>query len=402
MNLQISSRLIDPILAGAMVLAVGFCAPAWVRADETQGSLKIEEMSAAEKEELLRKREQFNRLATAEQQRLRSLHQAIESHADADDLQAVVNQYAEWLTTLSTNQRADLLSLPLEERIKKIREIKRSSELSRFKDFTRLSEEDTRQVFKWLDEELIATARDRIMSDEKERRRFDQLDPKARFHLKMRVMGILKSDESLPTAEQIDKLVARLSDEAQEEFLLQDSVEKKRMLARGLIQAVTESRRRPPEVSPDELERFFSELSPEDQERLERLPPDRMKRELTFMFVGDQMRRRMPGGPRFWGRDRGDRRSRRGGDDSDARGGPDRRGPEWHERRPGRGGPDRDDRRGGPDRFERRGGPDRDERRGGPGRDERRRRRPPPETPQPKAQTPAEDQGNTDPSESDT
>ena len=140
---------------------------------------------------------------------------------------------------------------------------------------------------------------------------------------------VLEKDEDIPTPVQIDKLVDKLSQEAQREFRAQETDADKRKLARSWIHAATASRMRPPKISAEELECYFREdLRPEEREELERMPRDRMQFELSRMYFRDQMRRRIKGGPPHWGHDRGDRRMR---------GGPSRDGG------PGR---DRNDRRG--------------------------------------------------------
>ena len=315
----------------ALILAACLFSQASLQADDALVREKIENLSSSEKEELLRKREQFARLPLKEQDRMRQLHDSIESHSDVEQLQSVVEQYSAWLKTLSTSQRIDLLSLSPDERLERIREIKRRSEIDRFGRFTtrKLSMNDVREIFTWLDDELISGDQERMLArlDSSERESLSKVDRRRR-NLQMLKM-VLEKDEDIPTSVQIDKLVDKLSQEAQREFRAQETDSDKRKLARSWIHAATASRMRPPKISAEELERYFREdLRPEEREELERMPRDRMQFELSRMYFRDQMRRRIKGGPPHWGHDRGDRRMR---------GGPNRDGG------PGR---DRKDRRG--------------------------------------------------------
>ena len=333
MNIRINS---DPIRDPwywlcVLILAVSPLSHATLQANDAVVREQLENLSSAEKEELQRKREQFDRLSPEEQDRMRQLHDSIESHPDVDQLQSVVEQYSAWLKTLSTSQRIDLLSLPPDERLARIREIKRRSEIDRFGRFTtrKLSMNDVREIFAWLDDELISGDQERMLAglDASERESLSKVDRRRRNFQMLKM--VLEKDENIPSPAQINKLVNKLSQEAQREFRAQETDADKRKLARSWIQAATASRMRPPKISPDELERYFREdLKPEEREELERMPRDRMQFELSRMYFRDQMRRRMKGGPPHWGHDRGDRRMR---------GGPNRNGGS---------GRDRTDRRG--------------------------------------------------------
>ncbi len=114
----------------------------------------VEQLSPAAKLELQRQKERFESLPLAEQRRMRDLHRMLESHPDSEKLRQVLERYDVWLGTLSSAQRAKLLALPAAERIAQIREMKRRSEESIFGVITssRLSREDARLVFDWLDE----------------------------------------------------------------------------------------------------------------------------------------------------------------------------------------------------------------------------------------------------------
>ena len=97
--------------------------------------------------------------------------------------------------------------------------------------------------------------------------------------------------ESAPplTERDISELAAVLPVEAREQLQHMLTVEEKQIAARQWIHAAMLSLFRPPKVSRDELERFFTQLPAETRERLERLPRNRMYDELARRY--DMQRR---------------------------------------------------------------------------------------------------------------
>ena len=85
-------------------------------------------MSAAEKDALLRKKQRFDRLTDEEQQRMRRLHTAINSHQESERLKQVLASYNQWLKTLTASERAKLLGLPADERIEQIKKLRQQQQ----------------------------------------------------------------------------------------------------------------------------------------------------------------------------------------------------------------------------------------------------------------------------------
>ena len=67
---------------------------------------RVESMGLGEKEQLLRIEERFIGLAPEEQQRLRRLHEELQTDPDAQRLRPIMHRYCEWLKTLSSYSRA--------------------------------------------------------------------------------------------------------------------------------------------------------------------------------------------------------------------------------------------------------------------------------------------------------
>jgi hypothetical protein len=135
--------------------------------------------------------------------------------------------------------------------------------------------------------------------------------------------------ESLPqpTAEELDDLQGRLSDEARELFDGVADEDQKLTLVLQWIRAAAMTRFMPPPVPSEELERFFAEeLDSQQREFLEQKPHEQFQQELRRMYWMRNFRGR-DGDSRSWPFRRGDGRPphHRDGDGPPRGGGP--RGP---------------------------------------------------------------------------
>ena len=85
----------------------------------SQRRRQVEEMSAEQRDDLFRSEQQFRALPPQEQQRIRDLHDQIESAPDRDKLRATMNRYCKWFETQPPFRRAKLLDKKktLEDRI---------------------------------------------------------------------------------------------------------------------------------------------------------------------------------------------------------------------------------------------------------------------------------------------
>ncbi len=300
---------------------------------------RLETMSAEEKEQLQRKKERFEALSEAEQKRLRELHAEVASAPESDELLAVMTRYNEWLKTLSSAVRAELLSLPPDERIKRIKEIKQDQERQRFREFANnLPERDMNIVYSWI-EEFVGRNEEAYLerTPGEFRRRLQQMNETERR--KALVGGLIwrrwDDDSPKPSEIEISELLPQLSEETRREVARATTNEEKLLVIRTLVRAAVLSKVLPP-ITDEQRQQVFAKLSSVERERLEQMAPDMMRRELTRMYHAQQFRERDgwrgwgppgSGGPRF-GPGRRD----------DGRDGP----------REGRGEGGRDDRRDGP------------------------------------------------------
>ena len=280
------------------------------RMNHDQRAEVVRQMSAIEKEKLLKKWDQFKGLDENAKTELRQLHQQIVGDPQRDRLHQVMVRYHEWLGGLRSSQRADLLSLKdPEERIQRIRQIVKEQEERKFAELLEkeLSTEDLRGIRQWVEQFVESTAK-KIESretevfaklDEEQQRRLKAIDDPVQRN-KLLAMGALlltlpedtksKLDFILPTKEDFQRLRDELSPRGRELLDQADSIAKKQVLVRRWLRAAFMSRRKAlPKVSDETLEAFRRgelefKLTLEDQERLERLSGERLKQQLKWYY----------------------------------------------------------------------------------------------------------------------
>jgi hypothetical protein len=266
------------------------------RASEAERRQRLLTMDAAEKERLERQVERFESLSSSEKQQLRTIHEELSKADDGDHLYAVLQRYCEWLKTLNAAERAELVTLPAEGRVARIRQLMKQQEEQRFRRLADLSPEDTRAVLDWLDElvephEETLTA---MLSDDSRKfvRRLD--DPRTRR--KMTLWNLLRERKMVemhatiePSSEELARLLEQLSPHTQEEFRKIGDLKKQQELVRNWIGwAVSRPSYRP--VSDAELHAFFTTLPTEKQAELERLSREEMHNELRKLYFASRFR----------------------------------------------------------------------------------------------------------------
>ena len=114
----------------------------------------LQQKSADELYRISRNRRLFESKTEEEKERLREFHQQLVSHPHADKLQQVIRQYYRWLIELDEQQRAEVMDLPPEKRIRRIIEIRRQQEIDWLGKIgpTRLPKEDAVPVYLWFEE----------------------------------------------------------------------------------------------------------------------------------------------------------------------------------------------------------------------------------------------------------
>src|SRR5262245_56059345 len=156
-----------------------------LRADTyAESAAKIESQTSEQKAELLRKKERFDKLSEVEKARLRDLHAQLAASPDWPELQTLMGRYCNWLKGLNPRERDEMLSLPVEKRIARIKEIVIRQEAHRFTDYItyHLPKPDQAAIYKWL-EEFVGKHEQEILAclSPEDRRRIESIgDEKAR------------------------------------------------------------------------------------------------------------------------------------------------------------------------------------------------------------------------------
>ena len=259
---------------------------------------RIEQMSAAEKQLLREKKDRFDQLTEHEQEKLRLIHNQLEGDPDSEHLTRVMENYFEWLKTLSPGQRAELLELGVDERIARVKFFHQEQQSQYFRRLivTKLPAADGRVMFSWLNayfehhaDELVA------LLPPKKRGRYQALTrpvDKRRFIVQSLHQGHLLQQLPKPSVQEIEKLVASLSPEARAAVAKLDNPQARTELVQKWLRSAVTARmnqnrafRLAPAVDTRVLDKFFDEkLSPAQRGRLEGLPRNQLYVELRRLY----------------------------------------------------------------------------------------------------------------------
>ena len=250
---------------------------------------RLERMSSAEKDELRRNQERLMKLD--QQQQLRDLERQLADDPQGDRLRKVMLQYHEWLSALPSAARADLLSLPEEQRIPKIQEMLEEQKTDRLRELAKesLTSEDVDTVRTWLGE-MVMSRKSELLKQLPERVRnklADSQEPRRiMFEWVMHNKESHKPPVMTPSAlrvgeEDRQRLVKKLSPKAQEFYRKSGTTESGKQ---AILQNWVVATLRPHRPSTQELQEFLTRLPQEVRDRVENLPPEQMKAELTRLY----------------------------------------------------------------------------------------------------------------------
>jgi hypothetical protein len=276
---------------------------------------ELEGLSATEKLDLQQKEQRFTRLSPQEQDRLRKLHRDITQDAQAGHLQHLMEHYTRWLNTLPSGQRAEVLSLPPQERIAKIKQLMRQQATTGFGHLVsqELTDEDLEAILAWLDELVARREKELLAKNPQLEERLRPIsDPRRRrmmLYWSLRFRSL--RDVVPPDPDDLERLKEHLSPKARQAMEKAAAAGNLAELAQRWTQAALFSKKALPPVDPEELRRFYHEkLDARQREYLESLPAQRMQFVLTMMFYGqyappfgsgDPSKFRGPFGPRGFG-----------------------------------------------------------------------------------------------------
>jgi hypothetical protein len=228
-------------------------------------------------------------------------------------------RYNEWLKTLTSAQRAELLSLSGEQRIERIKQIQQQQEAQHFRGLvaSKVSQDDLRKIREWLEDFVERNEQqllDALPAEFRQPQHVIADDQRRRgmlmFSLTRRVPG---QAGPLPTQEDIRELEKQLSPDARQTLQsVRDAAQKEKIVQEWTRAAFFA--RRMTHVSDEQLQQFFRErLDPQQQAELESLPKDQLNRELRRRYSMDRFRGPPGDGrPPFHGWPREDRDGSRG------------------------------------------------------------------------------------------
>jgi hypothetical protein len=265
----------------------------WPLTNETAAERleRLKQLSPAEKDELARKKGRFDKLPAAEKTRLRTLHANLVEHEQGAQLHVVATRYAQWLRTLPAGERAELLSLPPEQRLERIRKMKQQQQYQQIRELvhTHLEKEDVEAVRTWLGEYVDAHKKElfeMLSSEMQQRMRHDPDGTRRRVAMFWAMSGRFGGPPlPPPTDAEIERLRGKLSTEARQALDSVDTADKKLRLAAHWFRAAIWTRMRTPQVSREELAEFFAnELDAKRRAELEKLPPEQFDQQLKWEY----------------------------------------------------------------------------------------------------------------------
>ncbi len=278
--------------------------PAWsVNGSLVERREQVARLSVDAKESLQSKQIRLTQLTPKEMARIRGFHEALIADERAEQLQVVLVQYNDWLKSLSTSDRYQVLRLDDEPRIERIQTLQREAESKHLNEVVaeKMSVDDNRRIFAWMAgiwkqrEDLVFAA----LSPEK---RIELNRARAPFERRRILMAAVQEMPELQgvSEEDLERLLQQLSpggqavisrmietgDKAKWSKWFRE-VNELHMRLRGAGQSPINQR---------ELTLFFMQLPPDEQKRLRNLPAQKMWSEVRMGYIA--RKRRMEKGGR--------------------------------------------------------------------------------------------------------
>jgi len=256
---------------------------------------RLSAMSSAEKQELEGKRARFYGLPESEQQRVRQVHEDLSEAEDQDRLKQIMHRYSKWLRSLPSGQRAELVSLPPESRLARIKTLLREQEEGRMRWYVmrELTANDLALIVRWMEDYVAAHESEILERLPHLKERWNSIEPeKRRSVLVFSAATMGPAREFLrPGEKDIQSLKKHLSATAQQEFNKAEGEGRLAELAERWLRAAMFSRRAAPEVPREALQKFYAELDARTREYLENLSAERMEQELIRLYHYSQFRK---------------------------------------------------------------------------------------------------------------
>jgi hypothetical protein len=249
---------------------------------------RIAKMTSAEKQQLAARQERYVKLDPAQKAKLLALYDAIQNSPRRDELLRVMSRYGQWLRELTPEDRTTLLTTEASKRLPLVHDFQQKQHQKRLAQANwKMDPVDVKALRAWSDE--IA---DRHLGEVEqhlngwERNFFTRA--KEEHNLGGQRMLVWKTIAGGklpgPTDDDRARLVKSLTPARQELYQKSTPEERERLISTWTMAATAGGFRQGfrfgPPPSRDELEKLLMQLPEEKRQRLLRLSPDSMKREL--------------------------------------------------------------------------------------------------------------------------
>jgi hypothetical protein len=212
-----------------------------------------------------------------------------------DQLRDVMIRYHNWLKVLPSSQRTEVLGLPIEERVAKIKSLlaEQSAQRSRELALQSVSRQDLGVIFNWMLEKIKANE-PKLLADLPEDQRKDIAKTENPHWRVFRLIGAtirhrhLENDPGRHerildvTVEDRENLLSTLSPTAQETYRKAASEDERHRLFQNWTMAsmMREFSRGQRRIPPGDVRRSLGALDPKLRDQLDYLPPDQLRAEL--------------------------------------------------------------------------------------------------------------------------
>lgn len=285
---------IGSLIGTTLLLAAG----AWLHADESLEARRerLERLPPSQANELLEKKRRFDELKPEQQDQLRKLHEQVSRDEAAERLRQVLARYVDWLKTLPSGQRAELLSLAADARIAKIKELMDEERKQQFRRFAEQPppDADVKVIVQWFGE-FFERNRTRILDEIPAARReaMEKLKGGKPEPVTIYFRYLRESSGTVriaPSDEEIKDLEGKLSDATRKLLEQTPTPQKQATLFRWIGTAMFN--KAAGSVSEAELSRFYKEvLAAQEREHLDSLPAEAARRELRHLYFRHQWRK---------------------------------------------------------------------------------------------------------------
>ena len=282
----------DPNTTRSWLIVVALLlSPTLLADDSADRRSRINDLSAEEKNDLLRKSNRFYAMSSSQQQRLWNLHQQLEKDPHAGQLRETLRRYVEWLKTLDPVQQAELQGLSPQQRIEKIKELRgqqprRDSPILANR---KIPPQDLRVAMNWLDE-FIQTHEDEIAATMPKRFQFQlrNAQPESRSRmLRVAYFHAVQINKNIPRPgmQEMQQLSQRVSEPTRQVL---ESPQARHKLLEWFAEFAMIRR-----ISEVELRDFFQDhLSEDERRRIDNLPVEERKMLLRRMYIEHQRGKR--------------------------------------------------------------------------------------------------------------